>query len=257
MPITNDIYYQELGSKPSPVILWAHGWGQQGSAFKQIVQSFEHNAKHIMIDFPGFGQSPMPPYAWDTADYADAMASFIKAQTSRKVIWVGHSFGCRVGLQIAARHPDLIEGLFLIAGAGLPRKRAIHQRLNYMLRVYTYKGLKKLTPLGLVSEDWLKSKFGSADYRNAGEMRDILVKTVNEDLSDVAGDVTCPVQLIYGSEDAQTPPEIGKRLNRLIKHSEFIELAGLDHYSILGSGRHQVSPILKKFIETLNKGSNA
>jgi hypothetical protein len=38
-----------------------------------------------------------------------------------------------------------------------------------------------------------------------------LVKTVNENLSEVAATITCPVVLFYGTDDTETPPDIGQR----------------------------------------------
>lgn len=243
-----EIHYGHGGNAAGPALLWAHGWGQSGVAFAPLSQSFDALGEHIFIDFPGFGASPPPPEAWATADYADEMAGFIRGLNLGPVVWIGHSFGCRVGLQIAARHPDLVKGLFLIAAAGLPRKRPLHQKLYLKFRVALYKALKKCIPLGL-SEDWLKSKFGAPDYKNAaGVMRNVFVKTVTEDLSDIAVQIRCPVMLVYGADDTETPPEIGRRLNALIKNSAFVELPGQDHYSVLGAGRHQVAPHLKTFI---------
>ena len=116
------ISFTESGQKLAPVIVWAHGWGQDHKAFLAMAESLPQAGRHILIDLPGFGQSNIPKETWGTADYADAVASFIKDQGVSKIIYVGHSFGCRVGLQLAARHPDLIAGLFLMAAAGLPRK---------------------------------------------------------------------------------------------------------------------------------------
>ncbi len=243
----NEITYIETGQKETPIILWAHGWGQNHAAFLPLAQSFENQGRNVLVDFPGFGQSPPPSKNWGTEDYADFSAEMIRSITDKPVLWVGHSFGCRVGLQIAARHPDLIKGLFLIAGAGLPRRFPLHKKLYFKARSLIYKFLKKLIPFGL-SEDWLKNKFGSADYRNAGPMRNILVKVVNEDLRDVAKNIQCPVRLVYGRNDTETPPEIGERLNTLIKNSKMVHLDGQDHYSVLGQGRHQVSPLLQNFL---------
>ena len=100
-----EIHYDTLGQKDAPVILWAHGWGQSHKGFMPFAQSFESSAKHVLVDFPGFGNSPAPHDIGSTAEYADAMAGFIKEQCGGEVIWVGHSFGCRVGLQMAAREP--------------------------------------------------------------------------------------------------------------------------------------------------------
>ncbi|MGB0719924.1 MAG: alpha/beta fold hydrolase, partial [Bdellovibrionales bacterium] len=110
-----------------------------------------------------------------------------------------------------------------------------------------YKSLKRLIPIGL-SEDWLRSKFGSADYNAAGAMRGILVKTVNEDLSETAARVACHTLLIYGQNDTETPPEIGTRLAKLIPAAELVVLDGQDHYSVLAQGRHPVAHLIKRFI---------
>src|SRR5262245_26633086 len=125
----NPIHYEISGTKDVPVLLWAHGWGQSLESFKPMASSLAPLGKHILIDFPGFGKSAPPPQSWDTGEYADAVASLIRTRVGGKVIWIGHSFGCRVGLQIAARHPELIAGLFLIAAAGLKRKRPLHKLL--------------------------------------------------------------------------------------------------------------------------------
>ncbi len=230
-------------------MVWAHGWGQNRQALKLMAQSLAAIGEHIFLDFPGFGASPPPETAWTTADYADLAARFLAARpSSRQTVWIGHSFGCRVGLQLAARHPGAVDRLFLIAAAGLPRNRSTIEQIRFKSRVYGYKALKHLAPLAGVSQDKLRERFGSADYRNAGAMREILVNVVNEDLADVAARIRCPVQLVYGSDDRETPPEIGRRLAALIPGAEFEELAGQDHYTLLADGRHPVAKRLKAFL---------
>lgn len=245
------ISFETLGKKDSPVVVWGHGWGQSRAAFRPLAEGLESFGSHILVDLPGFGDSPMPPGPWGTHEYADEAARFIREKINGPVLWVGHSFGCRVGLQLASRHPDLVSGLFLIAGAGLKRKRPLWQGIYFKTRVLVFKILKKFIPLGL-SEDWLRSKFGSTDYKNAGAMRSILIKTIQEDLSDVARTVSCPVALVYGMNDTETPPEIGQRLQKLIPGAELSVLPGQDHYSVLDEGRHQVAPLLKQFMERSN-----
>ena len=244
-----EIHFETAGSGEAPVFIWAHGWGQNHTGLQALSAPFQAKGRHILVDFPGFGASPPPPSVWGTEDYADAMATLIKSQTNKKVIWIGHSFGCRVGLQIAARHPDLIAGLFLIAAAGLKRKRPLHKQIYLKGRVALFKTLKKCIPLG-VSEEWLKKKFGAADYKNAsGTMRGVFVKSVNEDLTTVAENIRCPVTLIYGTKDTETPLEIGERFHALIQNSKLVPLEGQDHYSVLSTARHQVAHILQSFIE--------
>lgn len=229
-------------------LVYAHGWGQHGDAFRPLAQSLATQGRATIIDFPGFGASPMPPGVWGTADYADAVAALLATETDRPRIWIGHSFGCRVGLQLAARHPDSVDGMILLAAAGLKRRRSVQEKLRIWPKILLFKALKLLLPEGPARDKW-RQRFGSADYRMAGEMRPILTKVVNEDLSEVAARVQCPVLLIFGRDDDQTPPEMGERLARLMPNASLLVLDGFDHFSILTAGRHQVAFQTTKFLK--------
>jgi len=230
--------------------VWGHGWGQNRDAMKGLAQSLFALGTHDFLDFPGFGASPRPEATWTTADYADLVHRWLADNTTgAPVVWVGHSFGGRVGIQLAARHPDAVSHVALIAAAGLPRQRSAIEQARLKGRVWTYKALKRLAPLAGISEDDLRRKFGSADYQSAGALRDIFLEVIREDLTDQARRITCPVQLIYGGADTETPPEIGRRLEGLIPTARLTVLDGLDHYSVLGDGRHQVAKRLKTWLE--------
>ena len=228
-------------------VIWGHGWGQDHRAFLGLVRGLEQRAAHTLIDFPGFGESPPPPAVWGTADYADAVASWLSTVPHAPRLWIGHSFGCRVGLQLAARHPHLLDGLFLIAAAGLRPVRTPVERLTIAAKVALYKLLKTLDRFGL-NVAAFKDRLGSADYRSAGPMRPVLVKTVREDLTDVARAVRCPVCLVYGALDTQTPPALGKRLVSLLADAHLQVLPRLDHDTILTAGSHQVQFQLAQFM---------
>lgn len=229
--------------------LWAHGWGQDRRAMANLAQSLTGLGGHILIDFPGFGAAPHPRDAWSTADYADAVARFLKhAPTAGPTVWIGHSFGGRVGIQLAARHPELVDRLVLIASAGLQRQRSLLERTRVTGKIYTFKTLKRLAPVVGMDVDKLRENFGSADYKAAGDMREILSKVVREDLTDVAARIKCPTRLIYGAKDTETPPEIGERLAAVIPDAQLSVLTNQDHYSLLGEGRHQVAKRIRDFL---------
>src|SRR4029077_12888311 len=91
-------------------------------------------------------------------------------------------------------------------------------RLRFTARRWAFRIARSLTPEG-PARDRLRDRFGSADYRQAGAMRPILVKAVSENLSEVARAVRCPVVLVYGEHDRETPPDLGEWLQRLIRHA--------------------------------------
>ncbi|MGB0719497.1 MAG: alpha/beta fold hydrolase, partial [Bdellovibrionales bacterium] len=131
------IRYLQQGAG-DPVIVWAHGWGQSHAAFLPLAESLNTIGTHVLVDLPGFGASAAPDDVWGTEDYADRMAKLISAVTDAPIIWVGHSFGCRVGLQLAAKYPDLVSKLCLVAGAGLPRKKPFLTKVYFKTRIAVY-----------------------------------------------------------------------------------------------------------------------
>jgi pimeloyl-ACP methyl ester carboxylesterase len=244
-------YRLEGGAKAgAPELIWAHGWGHSHASLLPLAEAMRQRADSWLIDFPGFGASPLPPGPWGTADYADAMADWLGGLPVRKRVWVGHSFGCRVGLQLAARYPDSADALFLIAAAGLQPRRSLMTRAQRLPRRLAFRAMRAMTPEG-PARDRLRERYGSADYRAAGAMRPVLVKAVNEDLSEVARAIHMPVVLVHGEGDTESPPEIATRLHALIPGSRLHLLRGFDHLSILGDGRHQVTHLLGELLERL------
>ena len=232
----------------APLLIWAHGWGHTHRNMLPLAEAARRGGGSVLIDFPGFGASPPPPGAWGTEDYADAAADWLARRPAERRVWIGHSFGARVGLQLAARHPESIDGLLLIAAAGLRRTRSLPERARLLARGWAFRLARHLTPEGPGRDRW-RARFGSSDYARAGPLRPIMVKAVNEDLTEVARAVRCRTLLVYGDKDTETPPEIGERLNRLIPQSRLVVLRGFDHWSVLTDGRHQIVQRLSEFVE--------
>lgn len=234
-----------------PDIIWGHGWDQSALPLLPMAQSLVRFASSSLLDFPGFGKSPMPPEVWGTANYADAVAAWLRSSPPRRRFWVGHSFGCRVGIQLAARHPGLLSGMVLMAAAGLPRHRSVVERFRLCWRRRIFEIAKLIVPEG-PRRDSLRARFGSADYRSAPSMRPTLVRVVNEDLTPIAKMVNCPVLLVYGAHDQDTPPEMGARFQRLIPRAQLVVLAGIDHLGLLHEGRHQAAHHIHRFLMSFN-----
>ena len=232
-------------------VIWAHGWGHSHASLLPLAQAMRQRADSWLVDLPGFGVSPLPPGPWGTEDYADAIAQWLAGLPARPRIWVGHSFGCRVGVQLAARHPAAVDALFLIAAAGLPPHRSLLARVRRTPRRLAFRVMRAMTPEG-PARDRLRERYGSSDYRAAGAMRPVLVKAVNEDLSEVARRIRVPVVLVHGEADSESPPEIATRFHALIPDSRLHLLRGFDHLSIIGDGRHQVTHLIGELLESLS-----
>jgi pimeloyl-ACP methyl ester carboxylesterase len=106
-----------------PWVLALHGWQRSHRDFDTVLDGFDA----IALDLPGFGATPAPPAAWSTAEYAAAMVPVLD-EMAETVVVLGHSFGGRVSVHLAAAHPDRI-GAQVLTGVPLtrtpePRRRA-------------------------------------------------------------------------------------------------------------------------------------
>jgi pimeloyl-ACP methyl ester carboxylesterase len=186
-----------------PRVVALHGWARRGSDFDQVLAGLDA----VAFDLPGFGATPPPDVAVGSARYADAVAVALAAWTDPVVV-VGHSFGGRVAVQLAATRPELVAGLVLTGVPLIRRSGGRRPPPGYRLVRWAHR-------VGLVSDERmerLKRSRGSADYRAAtGVMRDVLVTVVNESYEDPLSRLRCPVRLVWGEADGEVPVEVARR----------------------------------------------
>ncbi|MDX9755373.1 MAG: alpha/beta hydrolase [bacterium] len=232
-------------------ILYLHGWGTSLDWFLPLMDSLLPSGRHLLLDFPGFGESERPQSAWGTEAYAELIRRFLVDRQAASCIVIGHSFGGRVAIRLAHRYPDLVKGLVLIAAAGLRRKVPFWKRLKIQTIRKVANGAKAILPgqLGQRIKDGLYAKIASRDYLQAGAMRPIFVKVVNEDLAPLLQKIQTPSLLLWGSDDTETPPSMGKQMKEYLAHARYLELPGFDHYTILSRAQHQVGYQIQQFMK--------
>ena len=233
----------EIGQGDKPAVVFAHGWGRSHHDFIPAAESLGGSARSMLVDLPGFGETPRPEAAWDTSDYADHVAGFLAEKGIGPVVWVGHSFGGRVGLRLAVRHPDLLKGLVVVAGAGIPRQRVFFDRMRNDIRRRQFRFLRALAGADEARRDALEKRFGSPDYVHSKQigMRDIFLKTIAEDQSPDLPKIGVRTELLYGEKDGETPVEIGERIAARIPGARLTVLPAYDHFSILYRGHHVIA----------------
>jgi pimeloyl-ACP methyl ester carboxylesterase len=244
------LFTKKIGNTKSKVrLIWLHGWGQNHTAFLSLAKYFDE-FDNVLFDLPGFGWSDAPTSAWGTDMYAEEVAKWLKKQPEKTNYIIGHSFGARVGLRFAKVYNKDVNGLIFIAGAGLKRKRSIFFKTKAFIFKMLGQCLKVFDKIFRTKlKGFYSQYFGSTDYKNSsGIMRNIFIKTISEDLKEIATTIKTPTLLIYGSKDKETPPEIGRRYNKLLTNSEYVELQNFNHYTILTTGRHQVQNTMSKFL---------
>ena len=230
------VNYIQYGEGKDIILL--HGWGQNIEMMKPIGDNLAGNFRITIIDFPGFGESEEPSEAWNISDYANMLELLVKELKIKKPIVMGHSFGGRVAIRYSANNP--IEKLVLF---GSP---CVRLQQKQPLKVRVLKKLKTLPGMDKFGE-FMKKYIGSRDYKAASPMmRQILVNTVNEDLSAYASQIEEPTLLIWGDNDTEAPIEEAKMLEKIMPDAALIVLPGT-HYAYL-ENLGQILNILHSFL---------
>jgi len=223
----------QVDGEGRPVLL-LHGWGASAASFAQVHSHLAGRMKAYSLDLPGFGLSSPPPAAWGTEEYAALVEKFVQGEIGAKPILIGHSFGGRLGIRLAAQ--GKVRKLVLVDAAGIKPKRS----WRYHARVYSYKMLKQLVKLPLLArhgEEILERRrraTGSDDYRNAsGVMRQTMVRVVNEDLTPLLPKINVPTLLVWGEMDTATPLADGQLMEKLIPGAGLVVFKNSGHYSYL------------------------
>jgi pimeloyl-ACP methyl ester carboxylesterase len=126
----------------SPTYVMIHGIGMGRSIFADLVAHLtEPNTAHdddapapahaIAIDLPGYGAAPEPARVLTMERTADLVAAFVRSRELDRCVVIGHSMGTQIAVEIAARHPDVVERVVLIAPTVNRRERtAVQQALR-------------------------------------------------------------------------------------------------------------------------------
>lgn len=228
--------YNEGGNNP---LIFLHGWGQNIEMMIPIAKPFIKDHDVIIIDLPGFGKSGEPKNAWNVNDYVEMLHTLIKKLKLKNVSLIGHSYGGKICLLYASKYE--VQKLVLLAS---PYKKEIKKD---SLKLKALRTLKKVPILNKL-ENFAKSHIGSTDYKNASPiMREILVNTVNMDITEEAKKVKAPTLLIWGTNDEAVSIEEAYELESIMKDAGLVVYDGLTHYAYLEDLGKTIN-ILKSFL---------
>jgi len=228
------IFYEHAG-EGERVFLF-HGWGGQSLSFRPVFEPLAKKYHVFALDFPGFGHSGLPPEPWGVGDYGNLVKEFSESLGVKKAHIIGHSFGGRVAIWLAAHFPEMVGKLILVDSAGIRPKRTLKYYVKISL-VWTGKKIFSLPFFGKQGPalvDRLYRFLGSKDYlQQTGIMRATLVKIVNQDLRGLLPKIAAPTLLIWGEKDEEVPLRYARIMEKEIRDSGLVVLKGAGHFSYL------------------------
>ena len=110
-----EIYYEIHGDGPPLVLL--HGGVDPSQTFGAPLAAMAKTHKVIAIHLRGHGFSTDSDAPWSTEAMADDVAAVLQQLGIGKARFMGYSLGAAVSLQVAIRHPELVEKLVSVSVA--------------------------------------------------------------------------------------------------------------------------------------------
>ena len=167
------------GAERQGLVVFCHSAPGGGSFDPDPVLTQESNVTLLSVDRPGYGRSdPVSAERWATVgSAADDIATVLDTLDAERVGVAGWSAGGRVALALAARHPDLVDRVVVVATPAPdddvpwidPEQRVELERLRSLaprdVHAQLASGLSSLVPADPFSDDalWLLAAEGTSD----------------------------------------------------------------------------------------------
>jgi pimeloyl-ACP methyl ester carboxylesterase len=231
------IAYRRAGEGPPVVLL--HGGLSDSREWSRQMEDLSNDFMVVAWDAPGCGGSSDPGEGFRLPDYADALASFIRALELDPAHVVGLSFGAGLALSLYREHRQLVASLVLASAyagwAGSLPPEVVDERLRDVLR-------QADLPADEVVAEWLPTLFAGAaprgvvdeaaaimrDSHPAG-MRAMAYAFAEADLRSVLPVIDVPTLLLYGEADQRLPLSAAEELHAAIPDSQLVVLDGVGH----------------------------
>ena len=247
-----------------PCLVLVHGALHDHSPWTLLARWFAHHGHGVLaLDLPGHGRSNGPPLPSVEAA-ADWVLAVLDAAGATQAAVAGHSLGSLIGLEAAARAPERITRLLMLATA-YPMKvsdalfstalanpvRAMQMVNNFSISTTAAK------PSHPGPGAWLHGGNQVLMERNVAQARLTLgVDLFTHDFQvcdryagaiEAAARVRCPVHFILGARDQMASPRASRELGAALK-AQVVTLPAVGHHlmgeapdAVLAAMRHALA----------------
>jgi len=236
--------------KEKPSILLMHGSGLTHIVWSLHEQFYASQGFNILsVDLPGHGNSEGPSLK-SIEEISDWVKSLMNVLNIKKIIIIGHSQGCLVGIDFASRYPNLINSLVLVAGC---YKMPVNQDLINYAEAGDEKAILLMMKWGYEgSKAFIGGNPVKKIINSSREIREVLAVDLNACNNYKGGKeslekINCQTLCIFGDLDKMVSLEIGNKMTSMIKNSEKKIINNCGHMIIFEKA-FEMRKIVKEFL---------
>jgi pimeloyl-ACP methyl ester carboxylesterase len=223
-------------SKP---LVFLHYWGGSRRTWNLVLNRLDHDQTFVNYDQRGWGASANAAGPYDLLRLADDAQSVIAAMGYTDYVLVGHSMGGKVAQALAARKPDGLTGLVLVAPAPAKPVGSTEQLQELTMHAYdseqtvrdsidqmlTYRSLDEGLRTQIVEDSLSAGEEARLSWPKHG---------LGQDVSAGLSDVEVPILVLAGQHDKVEPADVlAEHLLPLIPRAEMTLIEDTGHLSPL------------------------
>lgn len=230
-----ELGYGVQGAGPDkPSLIFAHGYALRSTVgpYDELLALLSKNYVVHALDLRGHGASAAAVEDWSFEALADDVAAFAAARRLDAPMFVGHSFGCVIGLLAEIRHPGTFSALCLLSPGPADHRRDPVDTLEFLIEHGR-------------DREAVQGAFGRMFVRPTPRVLDAAVDAVilvdprvhraqkeqnpHFSIDDDLGGVAPPILLVCGKDDTVVPPERQHDMAVKLTRSKEVVFSGEGH----------------------------
>jgi len=255
-------------------VFCVHGISASCRCWDNVAAGLIPRYKVLAMDLRGRGFSEKPASGYSVSYHCRDIHTLLNHANIDQVVLLGHSLGALIGLEFAARFPEVVERLILVDGGGQltaeQRKKVfagIQPTLDRLGKIFpsaeAYLDLMKRNPLLQPWTPMLESCYLYELEETAGGVRSrVKAEHIKEEADNLTGyDITefyprikCPVMILRAPEGMTTPDNIllpQQALDRMLEEIpdvKYVDIPGTNHYSIVMHPQKSRDEVILEFL---------
>ncbi len=220
--------YEQVGRGPRLVLL--HGLGCNHTMWEPLIPHLKESFTILAIDLRGSGESDKPKAPYALEDMTDDVAACIQTMCTQAVSVLGFSLGGLVGMDLAARRPELVSHLILVStlacwNSPFPpptqTQELFHEtEVSAPLLTQVYETIFGSAYREKISaNDYIAFRLGEKNPQPLDAYLHQLQALEKADVRDRLARISAPTLIVAGSEDRVVPPQNASWLQQQIRGS--------------------------------------
>ena len=223
--------YTEAGKGPAIIVL--HGLMGALSNFEATFNHFSKNGYQVLI--PELPLYSLPLLKTNVKNLASFLKEFMDYKKLDNAVILGNSLGGHIGLYFTKHYQDRVKALVLVGSSGLYEKAmgdSFPKRGNY--EYIEQKAKDVFYDPEIATKELVDDVYKIVNDRNSVIRTLAIAKSaIRHNMAKDLPEMTQPSCIIWGKQDAVTPPEVAEGFHELLPDSELFWIDKCGHAAMM------------------------